>query len=231
MIQARLNDAAIALHRILSRNHIQFGIFGGYAVATLGGPRESKDIDCLASVNKQQILSILDGKEGFVAINQTREDYVALLWSDKPNRERAVLVEIFCERFPGATFRMSDVQVGVKQITGQSQGTGSTALLDPVHLFKGKLRAAATRAKFHDSADLRWLEGHSRAQLQQKRGDFDLLYVGLALKRYPEVESCFTRIGLDIKAAKARSAAHDLNNLPPPQPGDVQSGLLAPPRG
>ena len=101
MLLERLNDAAIALNKILSTHNIQFGIFGGHAVATLGGPRESKDIDCLASVDKQQILNILDGKEGFIAVSQTRQDYVAFLWSDKPNRERAVLVEIFCERFPG----------------------------------------------------------------------------------------------------------------------------------
>jgi len=101
MIQTRLNDAAIALHRVLGRHGIRFGIFGGYAVATLGGARESKDIDCLASVTKQQVIGIMNGQEGFQAIPQSREDYVAFLWSDKPNRAHAVLVEIFCEQFPG----------------------------------------------------------------------------------------------------------------------------------
>ncbi|KAK2797608.1 hypothetical protein FQN50_009121 [Emmonsiellopsis sp. PD_5] len=229
MHQARLNDAAIALHRVLSSHHVKFGIFGGYAVATLGGPRESKDVDCLASVNKQQILGLLDGKAGFVAVPQARQDYVAFLWSDKPNRDRAVLVEIFCEGYPGATFTMAGVQPAVAQITGETQGVGATALLDPVYLFKGKLRAAATRDKFHDSADLRWLEGHSLARLQQNKSQFSLLYVGLALKRYPELQPCFARIGLDIEAAKATAASHDLRHLPPPQPGDVQKGLLAPP--
>lgn len=101
MHHGRLNDAAIALHRVLSLHHVKFGIFGGYAIATLGGPRESKDVDCLASVNKQQIVSLLDGKSGFQVIPQSRQDYVAFLWSDKPSRERAVLVEIFCEIYPG----------------------------------------------------------------------------------------------------------------------------------
>lgn len=103
MHQARLNDATIALYRILSPHNVKFGIFGGYAVATLGGPRESKDVDCLSSVTKQQIIGLLDGKAGFDAVPQARQDYVAFLWSDKPNRERAVLVEIFCEGFPGKT--------------------------------------------------------------------------------------------------------------------------------
>lgn len=41
MIQGRLNDAVIALRGILSRERIDFGIFGGYAIGTMGGgPRE-----------------------------------------------------------------------------------------------------------------------------------------------------------------------------------------------
>ncbi|EER43203.1 predicted protein [Histoplasma capsulatum H143] len=157
--QACLNDAAIVLHRVLS-GQVKFSIFGGYAVLTLGGPRASKDVDCIASVNKQQILNILDGKNGFVAVSQLWQDYVAFLWSDKLNRERAVLVEIFCEGFSGATFTMANVVP--------------------------------------------------------------------TLKCYPELQHCFTRIGINIQAANARAAAHDINDLPPPQPGDVQKGLLAP---
>lgn len=101
MLQDRLNDAAIALHRALAPANIRFGIFGGYAIGVLGGPRESKDIDCLASVSKQQIVALLDGKNGFVAIPQGRQDYVAFLWSDMPDRRYAVLVEIFCEQYSG----------------------------------------------------------------------------------------------------------------------------------
>lgn len=101
MIQDRLNDAAIALCRVLDNAQIHFGIFGGYAVAVMGGPRESKDIDCLAAVTKEQAVKLLDGVDGFSVIPQTREDYVAFLWSDQPDRKHAVLVEIFCEQFPG----------------------------------------------------------------------------------------------------------------------------------
>ncbi|KAH7237913.1 ser/Thr protein phosphatase [Fusarium solani] len=57
------------------REGINFGIFGGYAIGTMGGTRESKDIDCLASVTKEQIISLLDNKEGFQAISQNRQDY------------------------------------------------------------------------------------------------------------------------------------------------------------
>jgi hypothetical protein len=107
MRQARLNDAAIALARVLSRAGIRFGIFGGYAITVLGGPRESKDIDCMAAtVTKQQVLAVLDGIDGFVAVNQSRQDYVAFLWCDSPGRENAVLVEIFPEQFPGNSLSM-----------------------------------------------------------------------------------------------------------------------------
>ena len=99
MIQARLNDAAIALHRVLAAANNKYGIFGGYAVSTLGGPRESKDVDCLASASKEQIIALLDGKSGFKYINQTRPDYVAFFWSEKKNDPKAVLVEVFVKHF------------------------------------------------------------------------------------------------------------------------------------
>lgn len=102
MIQSRLNEAAIVLAQVLRQAGIHFGIFGGYALAVRGGPRESKDIDCIAaSVTKDQLIAILDGKHGFKAVPQARQDYVAFLWTDKPGQSNAVLVEIFPERFPG----------------------------------------------------------------------------------------------------------------------------------
>ena len=101
MIQSRLNDAAIALHGVLAAANIKYGVFGGYAVTIWGGPRESKDVDCLASASKDQIIALLDGKHGFKYIDQTRTDYAAFLWSEKPKDPRAVLVEIFVNQFQG----------------------------------------------------------------------------------------------------------------------------------
>jgi hypothetical protein len=74
MIQGRLNDAAIALHQVFQQANIKHGIFGCYAIASLGGPRESKDVDCIAAVSKEQIVQVLNGRNGFVFINQTRQD-------------------------------------------------------------------------------------------------------------------------------------------------------------
>lgn len=101
MIQARLNDAAIKLHQLLDHVHVKHGIFGGYAIGVLGGPRESKDIDCIAAVSKQSLIAFVDGKAGFQYISQSRPDYVAFFWSDKPDRRNPVLVEVFVEQFEG----------------------------------------------------------------------------------------------------------------------------------
>ena len=124
---------------------------------------------------------------------------------------------------------MSDVTPVTRSVDGQTFGTGSVSLLDPVYIFKGKLRARATRDKPHDAFDLRFLEGSFHEELFQNHNEFSLEYAGLAMKRSPELEYVFSRIGLDLHVAKACVATVDLNQLPRPQPGDVQKGLLAPP--
>lgn len=124
---------------------------------------------------------------------------------------------------------MSDVVPVSRSVVGQAFGTGFVSLLDPVYIFKGKLRARATRNKHHDAVDLRFLEGNFQESLQKKSDEFNLTYAGLAMKRSPELEYPFSRIGLDLDSAKACVAAVDLDQLPRPEPGDVQKGLLAPP--
>lgn len=129
--------------------------------------------------------------------------------------------------FVGAKYSMRHIQPKAITISGESFGSGTSAFLDPVYLFKGKLRAAATRAKFHDSADLRWLEGRFSQEIRSKRIELNLQYIGLAMKRYPELELLFKRIDVDINGAKNAARNLDLNNLPRPAPGDVLVGLLS----
>ena len=128
---------------------------------------------------------------------------------------------------PGAQFGLQNVQTRSVQVSGQVKGSGSIAILDPVYIFKGKLRAAATRGKYHDSADLRFLEGRYLNRLREKRNQFNLRYIGLAMKRYPELELVFNRIEVDTRAAQAQVATEDLRRLPAPRHGDVQRGILA----
>lgn len=132
------------------------------------------------------------------------------------------------EQTLGAQYMMtSNVHSETIQVTGQSGQAATTVFLDPFHLFKGKLGAAATRGKFHDSADLRWLEDRYRPQLVARRGELSLLYIGLALKRYPELELLFQRLVVDIQEAKRAAEGTDINQLPAMPTGGVQRRLLA----
>ncbi|MCJ1475796.1 hypothetical protein MMC13_004460 [Lambiella insularis] len=211
MIQARLNEAAIQLHKVLDEVHIKHGIFGGNAIGVLGGPRESKDIDCLAATSKLAAIALLDGKSGFQCVSQSRTDYVAFLWS---------------EQFPEARYGMQNVAPEPKTVSGQQSPSGMVSLFNPIYLFKGKLRAAATRGKFHDSADIRWLASRFLDRLKAQRSVFNLSHIGLSMKRYPELEVTFHNLRLDVQKAKETVASVQLSQLPPPQRGDVQSGIL-----
>ncbi|KAG6039843.1 hypothetical protein E4U41_002021 [Claviceps citrina] len=226
MIVERLNDAAIALHRVLSRRQIKFGIFGGYAVTTLGGFRESKDVDCIASVSKEQVIQLLNEKDGFYLIPQSRADYVAFFWSDRADRNKEVLVEIFCDQFPGSRFSLNNVPCSAITIKGSSLGQGDACFLEPFYLFKGKLCAAASRDKFHDSADLRVLANNYHAALKPRAHELNPVYIGLCLRRYPELHRLFERLGVDVEKAKQAAEGINPDPLATPAPGEVQSGLL-----
>ncbi|KAK4987614.1 hypothetical protein LTR66_007550 [Elasticomyces elasticus] len=189
-----LNDAAIALRQVLGPTDFVFGIFGGYACGALGGPRISKDVDCLVNATKEQIVRELNGKCGFTWTGNTRKDYVAFLWSVK-GTEAPVLVECF----PTPTQIRHPLLVAV---TGSTLGTKSIQLLDPVSIFKGKLRAAATRDKFSDSVDLAFLEEHYRKQLQARRSEISPMYVAQALERWPILQDTFIRLGMDLDSCK-----------------------------
>lgn len=122
---------------------------------------------------------------------------------------------------------MRNVETRPKAVQGQVFGNGQINLLDPVLIFKGKLRAAASPGKFHDSADLRWLESRYSDLLCQNRHVFRLDYVGLAFKRYNELQFVFQRIGINLNTALAAAAQLDPEHMPPPMPGDVLTRILS----
>lgn len=95
MVQTELlNDAAIALCRVLTEAGARHGAFGGWAIGSLGGPRESKDVDVLVELDKASVVRLLDRKHGFRFTGNASEGYAAFLWS--PNDQQpAVLVELF----------------------------------------------------------------------------------------------------------------------------------------
>ena len=77
---AKMSDVAIALAQVFEQLGVEFGIFGGYAVACLGGPRESKDIDCVVNCDKNWLVQQLSQVQNFRSMGNVREDvaiYVA----------------------------------------------------------------------------------------------------------------------------------------------------------
>jgi len=124
---------------------------------------------------------------------------------------------------------MNEITPEKRLVRGQIFGLQTIYQL-PAHLiFKGKIYAAARRAKFHDSADLRWLENNCSTEIQKQAHTLPLEEIGLAIKRYAILERAFLRLNVNVEAAKRRTAAMDLKELPTYQKGDVQASLLAPP--
>ena len=122
---------------------------------------------------------------------------------------------------------MAHVQSQRVQVAGERAGSSTTKILDVVLLFKGKLQAAATRSKHSDAADLLWLEGRYNASLKARKAEFNRSYAGMAMLRYPHLEHAFARLGLDVDACKTLVRGLDLDaRQPPPQIGQVQSGLM-----
>lgn len=122
---------------------------------------------------------------------------------------------------------MNNVRTTQISIKGTSGAVGTCSYLEPFLIFKGKLRAAATRNKFHDSADLRKIGEMYEADIKRQARELRLDYIGLAMKRNAVLELLFKRLGVDTQAAKAAVVNFDPNKLPAPAPGDVQKGLLA----
>ena len=121
---------------------------------------------------------------------------------------------------------MGNAPTNSVSIQGHSLGPGTSNLFDPFYLFKGKLRAAATRAMFHDSADLRMLAGRYKSVISPRAKELNLEYVGLAIKRYLALERVFEQIGVDLVKARQAAKDLDLDDMRPLVSGDVQRGLL-----
>ena len=56
---------------------------------------------------------------------------------------------------------------------------------------------------------------------QQRREELHLEHAGLAMMRYPELEFCLTKIGVNVNRAKTIALSLDPTRVPIPQHGDV----------
>jgi hypothetical protein len=105
MLQERLADIAILLFKVLYEEHdVKFGLFGDYAVSVVVKNEQARGADsihCIVSTSKDKLLEFLDGKNGFVALPQAREDHAIFLWTELTNRSNPIMVEMFCETLPG----------------------------------------------------------------------------------------------------------------------------------
>ncbi|KAI1135555.1 hypothetical protein F5Y05DRAFT_416228 [Hypoxylon sp. FL0543] len=227
MLRERLNDAAIALYRVFSRAGVSFGIFGGHAIQVFGSPRSTKDIDCLARITKLQVIQLFHEQEGFRVVSQVRDDYALLFWFDPAKKHNPVVVEIFCEQFPGFVHSMESAPCSLISIKGHSLGHGVSSFLRPFYIFKGKLHAAAHRAKFLDSADLRALANQHEDDIKPFVDQLNLETIGLAIRRHVELELLFRRLGVDLSEAKQAAKYTSLSDEEAVPAGAVQSGLLA----
>ena len=112
-------------------------------------------------------------------------------------------------------------------VSGQILGTATTKLLDVPLIFKGKLVAAASRAKYSDAADLLYLEGRYGSRIKPRQKEYNLRCIGLALKRYPHLEHAFRRLGFNVQKAKEEAEDLELSDgLAGPALNQVQNGLL-----
>ncbi|CAK4031392.1 Hypothetical predicted protein [Lecanosticta acicola] len=207
-----LSDVAIVTHRIFAPRGIDFGFFGGFAINLLGGNRTSKDLDCAVDMDKEEIVELFEQFPHFQYLGNTRGDVAKFM-----------LGEVLLEMFPTPMEQLRG-NTGQTIVRG-TNASGTTTILDPCAVFKGKLAAAAGRAKFTDAADLLLLAGRFEEPLKERCRELNQTLAGLAMKRYPHLELAFARLGIDIERCKRLVEDSDLQQLPA-IPRAVQAGLL-----
>ncbi|KAI7127162.1 hypothetical protein KC324_g17448, partial [Hortaea werneckii] len=123
---------------------------------------------------------------------------------------------------------MSNLRTQRVQIKGEKAGQDFTKILDPVFLFKGKLQAAATRGKHSDAADLMFLEKQHNDMLKARNNELNRKQIGMTLKRFPHLEYCFQRLGVDLAACKAATEETEIpsGTSLAPDLNSVQNALL-----
>ena len=99
--QPLLEEAAVQMAKLLDDGGVRYALFGGLAVSALGGPRGSKDVDCLAGASKERLVQILDKHDGFAFSGNNRPDYIMFFWKPAANSRESILVELFPAAFNG----------------------------------------------------------------------------------------------------------------------------------
>lgn len=122
---------------------------------------------------------------------------------------------------------MSGVQPIIRTVEGRHFGKGPCSLLDPFLIMKGKVCVAASRSKFRDFEDIQWLADRYGATIQDRWREIKPLYIGLAMRRHPELEHLFGQLQVDIRGAKL--FVHGVptpSAVTEPAVGEAHEGLL-----
>ncbi|TGZ79904.1 hypothetical protein EX30DRAFT_71522 [Ascodesmis nigricans] len=236
MHQTLLNDAAIALSRVLTFHRIPHGFFGGFAIlATCGSNhyRESKDLDVLVSASKTTILNLLSSKRSFLPIPSIRDDYVAFFWKSndydtgKPTSTSVVLVEMFVSCVGNSRTRFPVTKNTV--LRGEIMGCSYVPILSEEYLLRGKISAAAGRVKKGgaDVMDIMWLiENYKDRDLKAIVQGVDKRVLGLAVKRHPQLKKVLESIGVHTRGALWTVRKQKIEGTcQTPETWGVQSGL------
>jgi hypothetical protein len=176
-----LLTAALSSTTLLSRHHLPHAFFGGFATTLLGCQRPTKDIDILVHTTKQHLVGLLASSDHdrkiWLQIDQAREDYVAYLWKGIP--DVLVLVEFF--------FLPDQAKLPASYEHRHFSTSKLLPLLNPFHLFLGKLAAAACRSKATDLEDVVFLL--KRFPREIERGMRDLPLRSRSLHRWGIVKT------------------------------------------
>ncbi|KAK2766775.1 hypothetical protein FQN54_006089 [Arachnomyces sp. PD_36] len=223
-LQSRLNRAAIDLSAILSKNGTKHGIFGGWAVNALGSGRETKDVDCLAAIGKDDLIELMADKPGWTQIPNMREDYAPYFWDDELNKP--VLVEVFPASLTSPANTENSIQA-MKNIRTEKMDVDGTSvqILGTIQIFKGKLRAAAGRQNETDAQDLLHLCRFFRGTIQNSTNKFDLEDVGKTIQRHPELAEVFGDLYINVEHA-AKLGPFDVGVTLGPAAFEVQKGII-----
>ncbi|KAF8471857.1 hypothetical protein BDZ91DRAFT_479012 [Kalaharituber pfeilii] len=199
MLHQTLCDAAIACSTILTAYGISHAFFGGFAIleiCRLNSPtyRESKDVDCLVSGDKDEVVKIFEGRSDWMLIPQTREDYVAFFWKNPAGGEM-VLVELFVgsKESQVPKFHLHD-------ITSPLFGKATIPILSAEALFRGKLNACATRSKESDVSDLMFLLTKFPQEAKAGGKKVGRKVIAAAISRWPELKSVLEKSGAPVKS-------------------------------
>jgi len=160
-----LSETAKAIHAAFAgKNNVQYAIFGGYALALIGFPRSTKNIDCIVTNGKfGAVKKILVGSQWWhprVAAGSMTSYYTTT---------SGVVVQV--KWFEAGVYgpRKLESSTTSKPVTMGIIPGGGLISLNATELLRSKIKAFAERVEDKDEAAVRWLVQNRRSSIDMKR--------------------------------------------------------------